>query len=329
MSNELPGQRLWLLMLAAILAVVLLVDLPGGRRWLEVLQDAGHVPAFALATLCVTRLRGGAATWPRLLIAAAVAVVLGALVEIAQFFLQRDASLGDLGRDACGALAAVALLRLVATPAAQWRPRLPALWLASAALTLAALPLIECARAYAHRRAQFPVLADFTSPLDLYFLRPVDPPFQRLCLQASAGGAPRCPRWAVYAPYDASTWAGPVFEELPPDWRGWRELCIELSNPNAGAFTLVVALQDRRYSGLRSDRYTGLWSIAPQSTRVLCRPLAALRVTPGGRLLDLGHIARLAIAQDDAGHQPGFRLHRVWLRPALAPPQADAMVRRP
>ena len=144
-----------------------------------------------------------------------------------------------------------------------------------------------------------------------------------------AAGAPRCQRWALYAPYDAGTWAGPVFEEPPADWRGWGELCIDLSNPNAQPFTLVVALQDRAYDGQSSDRHTGLWPVAARSTRVLCLPLADLRRTPGGRELDLGHIARLAIAQDDAGHQPGFRLHRVWLRPSLAPPDADAMVARP
>jgi len=303
-----------LLVLLIVLAVVACVDLPGDRRWIEVLQDAGHVPAFALITVCLARLRPAPASAQSLLQAGGAAILLGVAVEVAQHFLQRDASLADVGRDACGALAAAACLYHRTAPQGPAWPRTLALLLAWTAPLPALWPLMQCARAYAHRSATFPVLADFSSPLDLYFLRPVDPPFERLCVQNGAPLAAACRRWAVYAPYAADTWAGPVFEEPPPDWRGWRALCIELSNPHAAAFTLVVAVQDRAYSGQPGDRYTGLWPVSAEATRVLCLPLAAIRVTPGGRALDLGHMARLAIAQDDTGHQPGFRLHRVWLQ---------------
>lgn len=328
MSNEARVRWRWLWLLAAIVMVVVFVDLPGGRRWVEVLQDAGHVPAFALVTLCLARLQAGALSAPRLLRAAATAILLGAAVEVLQYFLGRDASFADLGRDACGTLAAAAFLHLHAVPAPGAAARRLALLLLCAALFTGLWPLLECARAYAHRRAQFPVIADFASPLDLYFLRPVDPPFERFCLTPLAPAA-ACPRWAVYAPYTRTTWAGPVFEELAPDWRAWRELCLEVSNPYAGAFTLVVALHDQAYSGRHDDRYTGLWPIAAHGTRRLCLPLDEIRITPGGRPLDLGHIARLAIAQDDANHQAGFRLHRVWLQSPLALSRPDAKVPRP
>jgi hypothetical protein len=304
------------LTLPLVLAVVTFVDLPGGWRWIEVLQDAGHVPAFALATWCLVRLwyRDAAPLLPRrLLLAAGGAILLGAGVEGLQYFLGRDASLADVGRDACGAAAAGALLYRRAQDPRRRGARIAALLVLAAAVLLALLPLIECARAYHRRSLLFPVLADFSSPLDLYFLRPVDPPFARQCVDSPPAAA-ACRRWALYAPYSSTTWAGPVFEELPADWRGRRALCLEVSNPNAHAFTLVVALHDRAYSGQRSDRYTGLWPIGAQLTRTLCLPLDAIRITPGGRLLDLGHIGRLAIAQDDADHQRGFQLHRVWLQ---------------
>ncbi|MCC7463310.1 MAG: VanZ family protein [Gammaproteobacteria bacterium] len=302
-----------LLVLCAALAAVMFVDLPGGRRWLEVLQDAGHVPAFALITACLLRLQPGAMTALRLARAVAAALLLGATVEVIQFTIGRDASWADIGRDACGALAAAAWLLWRDAPAARRRARRLALLSLCAALLIGFWPLIECARAYRHRQERFPLIADFSSPLDLYFLRPVYPPFERGCLPGAMAGT-SCRRWAVYAAYTPATWAGPVFEELLPDWRGRHALCIEVSNPNAAAFTLVVALQDRAYSGQRSDRYTGLWPVAAQATRRLCLPLAGIRITPGGRALDLAHIARLAIAQDDTGHQAGFRLHRVWLQ---------------
>ena len=304
----------------AVLATVTFVDLPAGRRWLEVLQDAGHVPAFALVAACLWwLLRAARPQWPAPLwgatVAAAGAIALGALVEIAQHFLHRDASLADLGRDACGAVGATALLLLrESRGSARGGPLRPlaALALAGAAL-IALLPLVECARAYRHRQAQFPVLADFRSPLDLYFLRPVEPPFTRQCLEPAGGSGP-CRDWALYAPYTTATWAGPVFEEMQADWRGWHALCVEVSNPHSGQFVLVIALNDRVYAGSDADRYVGLWRIGAHQRRRLCLPLSEISVTAGGRRLDLRHIERLAIAQDDVAHQPGFRLHRVWLQ---------------
>ncbi len=313
MSTASRWRPLPLLMLLVLPATVIFVDLPGGWRWTEVLQDTGHVPAFALLTVCLARARRAPLSMPLLLRSIAVAVLLGAAVEAVQLFLGRDATLADIGRDGLGALAAGALLYANATPPpAAWRRRLARALLGGAVL-LALWPLLLCARAYAHRQLAFPVLADFASPLDLYFLRPVDPPFERACIERAADAA-SCRRWAIHAPYAHTTWAGPVFEELPPDWRGQTALCIELSNPHAAPFTLVVALQDRAYSGRPSDRYTGSWRIAAHATRVLCLPLAGIRITPGGRPLDLGRLQRLAIAQDDISHVDGFRLHRVWLQ---------------
>jgi VanZ family protein len=307
-------------LVVAVLAAVTFVDLPAGQRWVEVLQDAAHVPAFALVAVSLHRL-ARAASAPRrapvwgAVVASIGATVLGALVEVAQHFLHRDASLGDVGRDACGAAGATALLLLLDRRTTQARDLLrPAAALtAAAAALIAVLPLIECARAYRHRHALFPVLADFRSSLDLYFLRPVDPPFARHCLEAAVEDR-YCRDWALDAPYTKATWAGPVFEEMQADWRGQGQLCIEVSNPHPQPFTLVVALNDRAYSGHVADRYTGLWPVTAHERRTLCLPLNEIAVTPGGRRMDLGHIGRLAIAQDDADHQPGFRLHRVWLQ---------------
>lgn len=320
MSKRLENPAIAAALAVAVLASVTFVDLPGAQRWTEVLQDAGHVPAFALVAACLYRLlRTATPARPApvrgAVLAATGAAALGAMVEVAQHYLHRDASLGDIGRDACGAVGAAALLLLLDGRAQRDRSPLQLLAVLTVAATavIAALPLIDCARAYRHRHALFPVLADFRSPLDLYFLRPADPPFARQCL-APARGAGQCRDWALYAPYTRTTWAGPVFEEMQADWRGRRELCLEVSNPNPQPFTLVVALNDHAYAGGVADRYTGLTAVGAHARRTLCLPLAEIAVTPGGRGMDLRHVDRLAIAQDDANHQPGFRLHRVWLQ---------------
>lgn len=320
MSKRLENPATAAALALAVLAAVTFVDLPGAKRWTEVLQDAGHVPAFALVAACLYHLlRTATPAWPApvrgAVLAATGATALGAMVEVAQHFLHRDASLGDIGRDACGAVGAAALLLLLDSRAPHDRglSRLLAILTLAGAAVIAALPLVDCARAYRRRQALFPVLADFRSPLDLYFLRPADPPVARQCL-ATARAEHQCHDWALYAPYTRATWAGPVFEEMQADWRGRRELCLEVSNPNPQPFTLVVALNDDAYAGDVADRYTGLTRIGAHTRRTLCLPLAEIAVTPGGRAMDLRHVDRLAIAQDDADHQAGFHLHRVWLQ---------------
>jgi hypothetical protein len=163
---------------AAILALVLFGQIPGHGRWVSELGNSVHGPAFAIVTLILIallrRVPGRNASILRdYSLAIAGALLLGALVELLQLAIGRDASFRDLGRDTLGALAATGLYTFVdprvrALPSR--RPtRLLGLLVGVASTLILVAPLGITGAAYLQRYRNFPTLVDFSSPLGTYF----------------------------------------------------------------------------------------------------------------------------------------------------------------
>lgn len=302
---------LLLAVVVAVLGVVTFVDLPGNRMYTRVIQDFGHVPAFALVTWCllgVSRRR----TTRAYLLAAGLTVLLGAAVEIVQYFIGGDASLADLWRDTLGAASAASFAWLVSrsdAPITMRNTAIPA-GIAAIALVLALLPVAECSRAYRHRNALFPVLADFSSRFDTYLLRPTDPPFRRVSISPAPDGSPR---GALIVPYSNATWPGVVFEEPIRNWSVFDYLAVDIYNPGKTAERIVIGIHDATYDGSAADRFTAWYDIGAGTRRILRIPLQQVRDAPQRRKLDLRNIGRLAIAH--VRNQPAgpFILYKVWL----------------
>ena len=101
----------------ALLTLVTVGRISGHGLWVTEVLDAAHGPVFAalaLIAMAVLRQRGR----PRVSVvweyaaSLAAALLLGGLVELVQFSIGRDASIGDLGRDALGAVAALGVFSL-------------------------------------------------------------------------------------------------------------------------------------------------------------------------------------------------------------------------
>ena len=90
----------------------LLMPLPNQNRsaWVSKLLDAGHVPLFALVTVCFWRIVGR-----RLWLAFSLAVALAVAAEVCQTFSGRSGELLDVVRGLLGALMAVLWLRRVSS----------------------------------------------------------------------------------------------------------------------------------------------------------------------------------------------------------------------
>lgn len=296
---------------AATLLLVTFADLPGNAMYSRVMQDFAHVPAFALITWALMQMLG-ASSAPRYLAAAGVSVLLGTLVEVVQRFTGGDSSLMDIWRDVLGISTAVALKAMITRSDAPvtWRnTAVPAL-IGALALVCALVPLAECSRAYRHRTALFPVLADFSSRFDTYLLRATDPPFHRIPLPPDAEGSPQ---GALVVPYSTATWPGVVFEEPVPNWSVFKDLAIDIENSSLDPQAVLVGIHDATYDGSAADRFTARYQI-PARTRVTLRiPLADVRNAPRGRKLDLRHIGRLAIAHVPRQPAEPFTLYKVWL----------------
>src|SRR5262249_48320041 len=150
-----------------------------------------------------------------------ITVALGAATEVAQFVSHRDPSVGDVLRDALGAAATLsvsAYLGSPRSPSGGRRLRAASAVIAARGLGLVTPPVIWCLAAYAHRDMRFPVLCDFESPLDLYFISKGDPGIRRTT--APAPFSRRANERALFVPLVAKSVSGVTLVEPYPDWRG-------------------------------------------------------------------------------------------------------------
>ena len=295
----------------AVLSVVIFAELPGNRMYTRVVQDFAHVPAFGVVTWCLLMMRRPHAALD-FVQAVAVAVGLGAAVELVQGQIGGDASLLDVWRDLLGATTAASICGLVMRTGAtvNWRRILIPAALAALTSVLALLPVAQCALAYRHRDSNFPVLADFRSSSDTYLMRATEPPFRRIRIAEGRGNRVTT---ALLVPYSTATWPGVVFEEPVPDWRAFESLAIDIYNPGNEPQSIVVGVHDVTYNGTAADRFTAHYELGAHTRRTILIPMSAIRDAPHGRTLDLRRIGRLAVTHEPQRPSGYFILYRIWL----------------
>lgn len=325
-ADSQPGpirnQRFFLLAAVALIALVLGVSLPAWPKIFGVLNNFAHAPVFGVFALIVLRLlrtlRSSPGARPsNYLIAFAVAVCAGGLVEFVQIFTDRDADFEDLVTDTLGAgcaLGIVAALDRQLWPA-KFRPVGP---MAAVVLGLccglwALFPVGQAAVAYFDRAANFPEVARFSSPFDLYF---IGSGTARLSLQ------PLPARWA--RPGDASSlridftapvWPGVSHDEPEPDWRGYSALALDVTNPDETPLRLTVRVHDVTHDQRKEDRFNRTFEIPPANRVALRIPISDIVAGPVGRPLDLAHVAGFVLFGSSGAASIGryFYLTRIWL----------------
>jgi hypothetical protein len=300
----------------------LFASLPQTTILWRLLHDTAHAPVFgALAVvLLALRRRPGphyaardyAWSW-------VLAAALGGAVELVQIPIGRDAEWVDLLRDGLGALTGLGLaagIGLARGAADGWRRWLLAAGIA-AGLALAA-PVAWALAAYHERHAQFPVIADFDSRLDLYFVS--GGPNARRTRVAGAV-AP-----ALRVELGSGLYPGVTFEEPWPDWSGSDRLEIDVTNAGSAPLGITVRVHDRRHDQAYEDRYNEHFVLAPGRQRLVV-PLERIARAPRTRRLDLQAVAGIVIFADAGEAGRILLLHRIALARAAdggpaAPPAA-------
>ena len=142
---------------AVVLGIVLLARVPGEAMWAADLTNFAHGPAFAVVTVLLFKvLRSGptrqSPVLPEYLLVTLIALALGAIVELVQGRIGRDASFDDLVRDAQGILAALGFLMLLDPKLrgsrGRRRARYAGLLLGLTGVAMLAWPLIVSGLAY-------------------------------------------------------------------------------------------------------------------------------------------------------------------------------------
>lgn len=292
---------LYLLILFVVAGLLLFLPLPIAPTYAgRTLEDAGHTPLFFLVTLSVIfamRDHPRFAGVRLYALAGFVGVGTGLLSELIQKPLARDASWEDAAADAVGAVLALALYALFdpRTKLRGWQ-RLSALAIAVSCIAIFFAPIVRMTRAYVHRNGQFPVIADFHSRIELYWT-------------LSIGVNREIVDDALEVDLAADVFPGVSFFEPVPDWRAYRTLIIDVSNPDTEPLTLGVRVHDGKHRNAFNDRFNTHFDVAPSERRTLRIPLEDIRKGPRQRFMDMAHISDITLFRRG---KPGSRHLRIY-----------------
>lgn len=308
-------RALLLVTIPVLCSLVLFATLPARPAILHVIQKLGHPGVFALIAVCCLALclqsRPGRPPLPDYLLVVGVCLALGGATEVGQFFTHRDPALADVGLDMRGALCALSFAaafdRRVWDRPGGSRRRLAFGLLGAVLALLVAAPLLKAGAAYLNRANEYPLLFTPRSAVDLYFLEPSTEPLE---LTSTTDGSHRTLRVQLAA----EPFQGLALTEPAPDWRGHRELVVDVTNPGAAELQLSVRVDDRSSDGRYEDRFNSVFAIAPGARRRVTIPLAEIAAGARDRRLDLGHIARLVLFRAATGARGAFLLNEVALR---------------
>lgn len=294
-----------LIVLLIVVATLLFMRLPVPPTYAgRTIENAGHLPVFFLVTLgLLIVLRNdfrieGARLYA---LAGLIGAGLGFLSEVIQQPLARDASWEDVFSDAVGAVCALAVYALF-----DRRSRIPrAAWIAALVAALGCIafyltPLVRMTVAYVHRNGQFPVLADYRSPIELDW--------------TVGYGTERSIRGdALEAEFVRGRWPGVVLHEPVPDWSSYKTLAIDLENPDTVPLGFTVRVHDRGHWQYYGDRYNRHFELAAGERRTLRIALADIEHAPKGRLMDMRHISDFRLFRDTVEGARRVRIYTLRL----------------
>jgi VanZ like family len=297
---------------AALLLIVLIVifgDLPG--RWLFIgeLQNTAHVPAFGsiaavLLVLCrhwpVSR-KGS--PWMRYVAVVVIATAIGAAIEVIQGALHRDMDLEDVFHDFLGALIGAGVMYAFKWESSSDGLRKTSITLACVGLITAAFPVLWSAAAYLHRNREFPVLLQFGSRLDHYFLFDC----------AARGDLARVEDSQLFVTLQPNCHRQIGLGEPYSDWTGRANLNVDITNTAATDTAFTIRIEDTHHNQEYWDRFNQKFTLAAKEHKTLVIPLESIHRAPATRLMDMKQIYWLEIfaSEDSAGGAVALR--RIWL----------------
>ncbi|MCU7929213.1 MAG: VanZ family protein [Candidatus Thiodiazotropha sp. (ex Codakia rugifera)] len=284
----------FLLVISALFTVVMLlgVTLPGDGRLINALQDSGHFLIFVLLSLAVLWSYKTAADhlfWPILL----GCLLFGAVMEIVQYTIGREASLYDLLMNAMGVTAGGLLF------SGMIRRSIPRGLSALAVVLLFVIafsgPLYWLSVAQI-RNAEFPILINLEGVA------------AGALLQGSHGGDVHVINRPTNWPADIATdqrrcaiiqlkkgaWPGVSLIEPKPDWRGYHTLELSLYSELRHTLPLTLRINDRTHNNKLSDRFNHRLELNYGYNHFTI-PLKEIENSPLERRMDLSVITNLLI----------------------------------
>jgi hypothetical protein len=296
-----------LLLVALVLFVglLLLVDwhFPA-TTWWRVIQDFSHVPMFAALTAavyCFLRFPPRVSSRLALLIAAGSATAIGAVTELLQSNVGRSGSWGDFRQDLVGVGVALCTIAAIDSRLTRMRSlRGLAASLAIVSIGVAAAPVAHMYSAYAYRDANFPELATMRDAREMYWI-------------LARGVRREIDGDGLMVEFGQDQYPGVSWYEPVPDWRGYRSLTLEVSNPNDARLEITLRIHDRAHTHEYADRFNRVVALRAHERRRVIVSLEEVRVAPFSRAMDLARIADVSIFRSSAAGSAALRIHRLAL----------------
>lgn len=261
---------------------------PGsGTPLVSDLRNTLHAPGFAVLTaialLAFRRPDDDAA----LLKVAALVGVFALLAEASQVFTLRDADAGDALADLVGIAGALGLWLLCVKGAAARHARLarPVLALLTAvALTISVGAPVAAAYSIYTQNRLLPVLLDFEhGSMSRLYRSSRD----NVAVVAAPRGWPKASGHVARVLMDNPVTDGGLEFAPYPDWSGYESLTFVAAAPSPVRLTLRI--HDVAHNGEYADRFNTSFQL-DEVPRVFRVPIARVRQTPSGRLLDVENI---------------------------------------
>jgi len=296
---------LYLIALFVLAGLLLFVPLPTSPTYMgRTIENAGHTPLFFLLTMGLLVVFRGDPRFQGIRLYALAGLIgasTGFLSEVIQKPLARDASWEDVAADVVGVVCGLAVYAVFERRSAlrAWH-RAFALVVAISCIAIFLEPLVRMGRAYVHRNAEFPVLADFHSRLELYWTM-------------SIGVNREIVDDALEVKFGPDEFPGVAFHEPVPDWRGYKILAIDVENPGDAPLKLGVRVHDRLHNRMYHDRFNRNFELAPKERRNLRILVEDIRHGPRERLMDMAHISDITLFKARVAGSDRLRVYSLRL----------------
>ncbi len=278
---------------------------------LKELWNLGHVLYFALFVYLLSRpaFIGRLSSKHIWIIALLATLVLGLLVELAQYFSGRSADLNDLSRNLCGALLVLAFLPgLMHLSSKKLVVTIRVLVLGFGAFHLSPLAIALSDEIAA--RQQFPVLSDFNMPFEV----------GRWSGDAGitvVSGLAGKPGRQLKVDLGTQTYSGVSMDYLRGDWRGYKTLNLEVFHSDSQPLSLTLKVYDEQHrsersGGFYSDRFNREYQLETGWNSIKI-DLEDIQLAPKTREMDMSQIAKVSFFATRLKQPLTIYLDRVYL----------------
>ncbi len=302
---------------------LLLVPFSQTGRLERALVDLGHAPLFFLLAWCLGQwLLPSVSRWRALTLVWVLVAGFGFVSEFLQAWVGRHPSWRDLSANLLGTTAGVLWLKTQKsqiTPSGRRGLRISAGILLALGLVPAALIIVDVIL----ERFQRPMLASFESPLELSRWTFQDCQVRRVRKHATQGD------WSLEVDLGTGQYPGLARNEVPPDWRTYRELALDVTLETPGSLLLIVKITDESHNWKTEDRFHYAVHLRRGPNRIRI-PLRDVEHGPKDRLMDLSRIKMLQLFTIRPPASSRIFLDNIRLIPAhpeveaRAPEESDA-----